>query len=501
EESKNLAEAVAHIDKRLVPFKKLFIREVETEDIERLMEIKMGRILRFNSDKADQHIANLHEQLEKVIHHLAHIVEYTVNWFIALKEKYGQLYPRKTEIRNFDSIEATKVVEANQKLYINREEGFIGTSLKKDEFVCNCSDIDDVILFYKDGKYKITKVAEKLYAGKNVLYINVFKRNDDRTIYNVVYRNGKDGVSYIKRFAISGITRDKEYDVTKGEAGSKVLYFSANPNGEAEVLKVTLKPKPRLKTLVFERNFCDIAIKGRSSMGNIFTKNDIHKIVLKQKGGSTLGGREVWFDRDVLRLNYDGRGVSLGEFDSDECILVLSKDGSFYTTNFELSNHFEDNLLLVEKFDEDKIWSAVLYDADQQFYYVKRFTLEPTPKKTSFIGENSNSRLLSLSTQIYPRLQLLFGGKDAEKEALEIDVEEFIGVKSYKAKGKRLTTLEIKDIVELEPIRFPEITEDEPELSAENEEIEEDTSVVTEEIEPIDRKKIIEDITGQMSLF
>jgi len=499
EESKNLAEAVAHIDKRLVPFKKLFIREVETEDIERLMEIKMGRILKFNSDKADQHIANLNEQLEQVKHHLAHIVEYTISWFVGLKEKYGHLYPRKTEIRNFDTIEVTKVVEANQKLYFNREEGFIGTGLKKDEFVCNCSDIDDIILIYKDGKYKVTKVAEKLYVGKNVLYINVFKRNDNRTIYNVVYRNGKDGVSYIKRFAITGVTRDKEYDITQGEAGTKIIYFSANPNGEAEVLKVTLKPKPRLKSLVFERDFSDIAIKGRMSMGNIFTKNDIHKIVLKQKGGSTLGGREVWFDKDVMRLNYDGRGVSLGEFDSDDSILVLSKDGCFYTTNFELSNHFEDNVLLLEKFDEDKVWSAVLYDGEQQFYYVKRFTLEQTNKKTSFIGDNPESRLLLMSTQVYPRLQVLFGGKDADREPQEIDVEEFIGVKSFKAKGKRLTTFEIKDIVELEPTRFPEVADEEPENTDEIEENDGNEKVDNEEV--IDKKKIIEDITGQMSLF
>ena len=384
-------------------------------------------------------------------------------------------------------------------MYFNREEGFIGTGLKKDEFVCNCSDIDDIILIYKDGKYKVTKVAEKLYVGKNVLYINVFKRNDNRTIYNVVYRNGKDGVSYIKRFAITGVTRDKEYDITQGEAGTKIIYFSANPNGEAEVLKVTLKPKPRLKSLVFERDFSDIAIKGRMSMGNIFTKNDIHKIVLKQKGGSTLGGREVWFDKDVMRLNYDGRGVSLGEFDSDDSILVLSKDGCFYTTNFELSNHFEDNVLLLEKFDEDKVWSAVLYDAEQQFYYVKRFTLEQTNKKTSFIGDNPESRLLLMSTQVYPRLQVLFGGKDAEREPQEIDVEEFIGVKSFKAKGKRLTTFEIKDIVELEPTRFPEVADEEPENTDEIEENDGNEKVDNEEV--IDKKKIIEDITGQMSLF
>ena len=510
EESKSMPEAVAHIDKRLIPFKANFIREVEEDDILKLMEIKMGRILKFNSEKADQSIAALNEQLEQIKNHLSNIVNYTIDWFTNLKEKYGKNYPRRTEIRSFDTIEVTKVIEANQKLYINKEEGFIGTALKKDEFVCNCSEIDDVIVFYKDGKFKVTKVSDKMYVGKNVLYLNIFKKNDKRTIYNVVYRNGKDGVSYIKRFAVNGVTRDKEYDITQGEPGSKILYFSANPNGEAETLKVTLKPKPRLKMLIFERDFSDIAIRGRISMGNIFTKNEIHKVALKQKGSSTLGGREVWFDRDVLRLNYDKRGTSLGEFHGEDLVLVITKDGQYYTTTFDLSNHYED-VFIIEKFDENKIWSVVLFDAEQQFYYVKRFTLEPSQKKVSFLGENPDSKMILLTTEVYPRIEVVFGGKDEGKEPAVIDVEEFIGVKSYKAKGKRVSTNEVEKIHELEPTRFPE-PEEEPESEQEEaeeadsaeveaEEIVSDTDTKIEEEKKVDKKKIIDEITGQMTLF
>ena len=297
-----------------------------------------------------------------------------------------------TEIRNFDTIEASKVVEANEKLYINREEGFIGMSLKKDEFVCNCSDIDDIIIFFRDGTYKVVKVSDKMFVGKNVLYLNVFKRNDNRTIYNVIYRDGKTAPHYIKRFAVTGVTRDKDYDLTKGTAGSRIVYFSANPNGEAETVKVILKPKPRQKLLVFEKDFSSIAIKGRASMGNLLTKAEVHKITLKQKGSSTLGGRQVWFDRDVLRLNYDGRGEALGEFLSDDQILVICQNGDFFTTNFDLSNHYEDNILIIEKFDSSKVWTAALWDADQKYNYLKRFQLESSSRKQNFLGENTESR-------------------------------------------------------------------------------------------------------------
>jgi topoisomerase IV subunit A len=456
ENAKSMDEALAHIEKCLAPFKEIFIREITRDDLLKLMEIRMARILKFNSDKAEELIAKIKEQVQEIDHNLLHIVDFTISWFVMLKEKYGKNFPRCTEIRNFDTIEATKVVEANEKLYINREEGFIGTALKKDEFVANCSDIDDIIIFYKDGKFKVVKVSEKMFVGKNILHLDVFKRNDKRTIYNVIYRHGKIGPYFIKRFSVIGITRDKEYDVTQGEAGSKVVYFTANPNGEAETVKVILKPKPRQKILSFEKDFTDIVIKGRQSMGNILTKADVHKITLKQKGGSTLGGRKVWFDPDVLRLNYDGRGNYLGEFQSDDQILIVSKSGEFYTSNFDLTNHYDKDILRIEKFDGNKVWTCALYDADQKFYYLKRFQLEPSAKKQSFLGENPNSQLILLTDTVYPRVSVVFGGTESYREALDLDAEEFIGVKSFKAKGKRVSTFQVEAIAELEPLRFPQ---------------------------------------------
>lgn len=456
EEASDMNAAVEHIAKRLIPFTKLFIREVTSDDILRLMEIKMGRILKFNTDKAAELITKYKAEIEEIEHNLANIIDYTISWFVMLKEKYGKAHPRMTEIRNFDTIVATKVVEANEKLYINREEGFIGTALKKDEYICNCSDIDDIIIFYKDGKYKVVKVSDKMFIGKNILYVNVFKKNDKRTIYNVIYKNGKAGPYYMKRFAVTGVTRDKEYDVSLGEDGSKIIYFSANPNGEAETIKVLLKPRPRQKVQVFEKDLSEIAIKGRQSMGNLLTKAEVHKITLKQKGKSTLGGRKVWYDPDVLRLNYDGRGNYLGEFQSDDHILVVNENGDFVTTNFDLSNHFEPGIIKLEKFDDKKAWTAVLYDADQEYIYLKRFTFEATNKTQNFLGENQGSKLLLLSDITYPRIEVVFGGNDSYRGSLEIDAEEFIAIKSFKAKGKRISTFEISKVRELEPLRFPE---------------------------------------------
>ena len=493
ENAKNMDEAIAHIDLRLTPFKPQFIREVTREDILKLMEIKMGRILKFNSDKSNEQIAHYKEEIEVINNHLANIVEYTINWFRMLKEKYGKNYPRVTEIRSFDTIEATKVVEANEKLYINRAEGFIGTGLKKDEYVCNCSDIDEVILFYRNGTYKVVKVCEKMFVGKEILYLNVFKRNDNRTIYNVIYRDGKAGFNYIKRFAITGVTRDKEYTVTKGTEGSRILYFSANENGEAETVKVILKPRPRQKLLVFEKDFSDIVIKGRGSMGNILTKAEVHKISLKQKGSSTLGGRMVWFDRDILRLNYDGRGEELGEFQSDDQILVILQNGDFYTTNFDLSNHYEANILIIEKYNANKIWTAVLYDADQKYFYLKRFQLDAGNKKQNFLGENPKSRLMILTDERFPRMEVVFGGHDTFREPLVIDAEEFIGVKGFKARGKRLSTFDIETINELEPVRFAPTAQ--PAVEGNKEDEDED-----EEADKSD-SDILDEITGQMKLF
>ena len=495
ENAGDMDEAVAHIDRRLEPFKPKLIREVTRDDILRLMEIKMGRILKFNSDKSDAFIAQTREQIDRINDRLAHIVEHTIQWFESLKEKYGASYPRRTEIRNFDTIEATKVVEANEKLYINRQEGFIGMSLKKDEFICNCSDIDDVIIFYRDGTYKVVKVADKMFVGKDILYVNVFKRNDNRTIYNVVYRDGKHGYNYIKRFAITSINRDKEYDLTKGTEGSRILYFSANPNGEAETVKVILKPKPRQKLFVFEKSFSDIAIKGRGSQGNLLTKSEIHKVSLKQKGSSTLGGRRVWFDWDVLRLNYDGRGEELGEFQSEEQILAIMPNGDFYATNFDLSNHYEANMMTLEKYQPNKVWTAVVYDADQKYYYLKRFLLEATARKQNFVGDNPKSRLILLTDEAYPRVEIVFGGNDAFREPLVLDAEEFVAVKGFKAKGKRVSSYEIDSVNELEPTRFatPE-AEASPIVSTDEE----------PESEPTDEQStadILDEITGQMKLF
>ena len=497
EQAKDMDAACAHIDDRLTPFYPTFIREVTKEDILKLMEIKMGRILKFNSDKAEDFIARTKEEIETINNHLANIVEYTTNWFKMLKEKYGKGFPRRTELRNFDTIEAAKVVEANEKLYINREEGFIGTALKKDEFIANCSDLDDVIIFYRDGRYLITPVAEKKFIGKNILYINIFKKNDKRTIYNAVYRDGKEGIHYMKRFAVTSVTRDREYDLTQGTPGSRVVYFTANPNGEAEVIKVTLKPNPRIRKITFEKDFSEIAIKGRQAMGVILSKYDVHKIALKQKGGSTLGGRKVWFDRDVLRLNYDGRGEYLGEFQSEDSILVILNNGEFYTTNFDLSNHYEDNVQIVEKYDPNKVWSAALYDADQQNYpYLKRFCFEAGSRKQNYLGDNKESKLILLTDEYYPRLEVIFGGHDSFREKLIIDADEFIAVKGFKAKGKRISTFNIEAINELEPVRFPEEKQEANEGDDETEEI--------ENLDPDNGKSeddIIDEITGQMKLF
>ena len=494
EQAKDMDAACEHIDERLTPYYPTFIREVTKDDILKLMEIKMARILKFNSDKAEELIARMKADVEEINRHLDHIVEYTVDWFRMLHEKYGKNFPRRTELRNFDTIDSTKVIEANEKLYINREEGFIGTSLKKDEFIANCSNLDDVIIFYRDGRYLVTPVADKKFIGKNVLYANVFKKNDKRTIYNVVYRDGKDGTCFIKRFAVTNVIRDREYDVTQGTPDSRIMYFTANPNGEAEVIKVTLKPNPRLRKIIFEEDFSQIGIKGRQAIGNILTRNPVHKITLKQRGGSTLGGRKVWFDRDVLRLNYDGRGEYLGEFHSEDRILVVQDNGDFYLTNFDLSNHYEGNIRILEKYDSNKVWTAVLYDADQQNYpYIKRFYFEPTTRKQNYLGENKANRLILLTDEYYPRLEITFGGHDSFRDPMVIEADEFIAVKGFKAKGKRLTTFTIDAINELEPTRQPEAH---PETETQEEE--------PEILDPDYGKSesdILDELTGQMRLF
>ena len=477
EESETWENVIETIDKGLEPFKKLLLREVTRDDIIKLTEIKIKRISKYDSKKSEEIIRGLEDEMKEVQNHLDNIIDFAINYFKQIRKKHGDGRDRKTEIRNLESIEATQVVVANQKLYADRQEGFIGTSLRKDEFVCDCSDIDEIIVFLRDGRYLITKVSEKTFVGKDIIHVAVFKRNDTRTIYNVIYRDGLNGNIMVKRCAIKGITRDKEYDITKGTKGSKILYMTANPNGEAEIVKVYLRPRPRLKKPVFEFDFSELSIKGRQSMGNILTKYAVHKIVLKDEGVSTLGGRKIWFEEEVLRLNDDGRGKYLGEFHNDDKILVITKSGKYRLASYDLMNHFEEDVLFVEKFRPDKIFSAVYYDADLEYYYVKRFTIDPTDKLTSFIGDNEESRLIKITEVEYPRLEVSFGGKHKNRDSEIIEIADFIGVKSYKARGKRLSNYEVKVVKELEPL------------------------IKETEVKPKESTNDDQDDTSQMSLF
>jgi topoisomerase IV subunit A len=452
EESETWEAVIEAIAIGLKPFKKRLLREVTRDDIIQLTEIKIKRISKYDAKKADEHIKGLETELEEVKNHLKNLIPFAINYFKQIKKKYGKGRDRKTEIRSFDTIEATKVVANNAKLYVNYKEGFVGTGLKKDEFVCDCSDIDDIIIIRKDGVYLITKVADKVFVGNDILYVQVFLKNDERTIYNIIYQDGKDGPLMAKRCAISGLTRDKEYNLSRGKAGSRIMYFSANPNGEAEVIKVHHKPRPRLKKLVIEFDFGQLNIKGKSSMGNIVTRNPVHKIALKEKGLSTLGGRKIWFDDAVSRLNVDCRGLFLGEFSADDKILVITKNGYFRNTGFDLSNHYEDNILVIEKFRPEKVYSVVYWDAEQKFYYVKRFIIEESEKPQCFINEDPESKLISITEVEYPRFEIHFGGKHKARNNEIIEVADFIGVKSYKAKGKRLTSYMVENIHEIEPV-------------------------------------------------
>ena len=503
EQAPTMDAACEHIDDRLTPYYPQMIREVSKDDILKLMDIKMARILKFNSDKADELILRLKDEIADIDDKLAHMVRVTIKWFQYLKDKYGADHPRLTEIRNFDTIEATKVAEANEKLYINRQDGFIGTGLKKDEFVCNCSDIDDIIIFYRDGKYKIIRVADKIFVGKNIIYLAVFKKNDSRTIYNVVYRDGRKGFYFIKRFNVTSVTRDREYDLTQGKEGSRVLYFTANPNGEAEVIKITFEPSVHKKKLFIDKDFSELLIKGKNAKGYLLTKYPVHRISLKSHGHSTLGGRKIWFDPDINRLNYDEHGQFLGEFHDDDQILVILKNGEFYLTNFDVSNHYENNILRIEKYQPDKVWTVVLYDADQQGYpYLKRFVVEASKRKQNFLGENANSQLLILTDTVYPLIKVVFGGNDAYREPIEIDAEQFIAVKGFKAKGKRISTWTIGSIEELEPQRFPEPeeTEEEAEETEEAEITDEGDEQETSD-SPETPSDIYKEEDGQLSLF
>ena len=499
EQAPSQRHADAHILKRLEPYKDMLIRPITPDDLQRLMEIKMARILRFNSEKAEAAIAAIKAEMAKIEKNLAAITEYTIKWFADLKKKYGDRFPRRTTLRSFDNIEAATVAERNERLYFNRSEGFIGTALKKDEFICNCSSLDDIIIFYRDGRYKIVKVAEKIFVDKNVIHVNVFKRNDSRTVYNVIYQNGKGGTYYMKRYAVTRVSRDKEYNLTPGLPGTRIAWFTANPNGEAEIVKVTLKPKPKLKVLQFDVDFSQMGIKNRASQGNIVTRNEVHRFSLKEKGASTLGGRKVWFDPDVLRLNYDERGTCLGEFMGQDKILVILKSGEYYLTDFSTEHHYEDNILVIQKYNPDTVWTAILDDADQGYTYIKRFIFEPTARPQRYLGDNPDSSLRLLSSTQGARFRVTLGGGDSFREPLVIDAWDFIGVKSSKARGKRLTTFTIESITEIDPRpvdddEIPDDTDQPQEIIVEDA-IEDNTSHQTSD------EEVRDEINGQTRIF
>lgn len=469
EQAPDMEHAIRRVDTLLEPFKPGFFREITDEDLIRLWEIKMARILKFNSSKADEKIARLDAEITRIGHDIEHIDETTERWYIHLKEKYGEHFPRLTTLRNFDSIEASKVAEANRRLYYDAEGQFLGTGLKDNEFLFTCSDIDDILVIYRDGTYKIVRVADKLYVGKSksnrIIHIGIFKKNDRRTIYNVIYRNGKGGNYYMKRFFITGLTREKEYDITKGLAGSRIEWLTANPNGEAETVRVSLADEPnalgrRPRNMELTINFADQLIKGKESLGNLVTKFRIKSICLEKRGTSTLGGREVWFDRDVIRLNYDRRGESLGIFQGDDKVLIITKNGEFFTSSYSDTNHYEDNILRIEKFDPDKEWTLVLFDNALGFPYLKRFKFEVSAKPQRFVGADEGGEILLLTDRTHARLLVNFGGADSVRPAVEIDADDFIAVKSFKAKGKRLTQYSLASIEDITP--EPEQPEESP---------------------------------------
>ncbi|WP_035648654.1 DNA gyrase/topoisomerase IV subunit A [Flavobacterium sp. ASV13] len=463
---------------RFEPFKKSFVRDITDDDLQRLTQIPMIRITRFDSDKADELISRLEEEMKEVEHNLEHLTDFAIAYFTKLKEKYGKGRERQTELRVFDNVEATKVVLRNTKLYVNREEGFVGTSLKKDEYVGDCSDIDDVIVFLRDGTLMITKVDAKTFIGKDIIHAAVFDKNDKRTIYNMMYRDGKSGPSYIKRFNVTGVTRDKAYDLTNGTNGSQVVYFSHNPNGEAEVVTILLRQVGTIKKLKFDIDFAKLAIKGRASKGNLVTKYPIKKIELKEKGISTLLPRKVWFDDTVKRLNVDARGELLGEFKPSDKILVISQSGKLKVIIPELSTHFEEDMIVLEKWKPKKPISAIYYDGEKERYFLKRFLVENEGKEESFITDHPNSQLEIVSTDYRPVAQLVFAKvKGVQKEDLHIDVEDFIAVKGFKALGNQLTSDKLKQVNLLDPLPYEEPVEEIPEKP---EVLEDDDSVETE---------------------
>jgi topoisomerase-4 subunit A len=451
-------EIFSEILKGLEPYKDIFKREITREDLVRLTEIKIRRISRYDIEKFYKDIEKIEQQIEEIKYNLSHLTDYTIKYFEKIKEKYGKGRERKTELKNFEEIEQARVVVRNQKLYVNRKDGYIGTSLTKDEFVTECSDIDDVIVFLQNGKYLVTKVSDKAFVGKNIIHIGLFNKNEKRTIYNVIYRDGRFGNIYAKRFAVTGVIRDKWYDVTKGTENSKVLYFSANPNGEAEIVSVFLKPRPRLKKLVFDFDFANLAIKSRGAQGNIVTKHEVHKVVLKEKGKSTLGGVKIWFDAEVNRLNDKESGVYLGEFFDDDTIITFYENGEFKRYSYDLHTHFEHGLMHIEKYSPDKVYTLFYKDTESGYVYVKRFSVKESEKSGSFLGEGNELIRIFYGNDV----GVVYKTKNKRGDISEYSefIPEFIGVKGYSTKGKRLTD---KEIVE---INFEEVKKEDDENEA-----------------------------------
>ena len=445
---------------KMLEYQGLLKRPITMEDIHKLVEKPVRKISKFDTKAVDEKLRGIEDEMEEVQNHLDHLTEFTINYFKNLKKKYGKEYPRQTELTGFESIAVTKVVSNNAKLYANKAEGFVGIALKKEdnaELICDCSDLSEIIVIHKDGKYVVTKVSEKAFFGKDILYVGLFDRNDQRTIYNVIYREGKTSVSYAKRFAVTSVTRDKEYDITQGTPGSELLWFTVNHNGEAETVKIYFRQRAKLKKLIDEYDFSQLLIKGRASRGNLVSKNPIQKIQLKSKGVSTIGGKDIWFDEDIQRLNEDGRGLHLGQFNTGDHILAIFKDGTYYTTSFDLSNRYQGDLLKIEKLDLNKTYTALYYDKGVDSFYVKRFSFDVSDNTAvSFISDTKGSYLVELSDDKHPQFEITFGGKHAHREQENVDAEEFIGKKGVQAKGKKVSAMDVKSVKFIEALHKPE---------------------------------------------
>ena len=484
----------------MLKYQGLLKRPILMEDINRLVEKPVRKISKFDTKAVDEKLRGIEAEMEEVQNHLDHLTDFTINYFKNLKKKYGKAYPRLTELVEFENIETTRVVSNNAKLYANKAEGFVGIALKKEdnaEFICDCSDLSEIIVIHKDGKYVVTKVSEKAFFGKDILYVGLFDRNDQRTIYNVIYREGKTSVSYAKRFAVTSITRDKEYDITQGTPGSSILWFTVNHNGEAETVKINFRPRPKLKKTTDEYDFSQLAIKGRAARGNLVSKNPIQKITLKSKGISTIGGKDIWFDEDIQRLNEDGRGMHLGQYNTGDHILAIFKDGTYYTTSFDLSNRYQGDLLKIEKLDTNKVYTALYYDKSVASFYVKRFSFDVSDNTAvSFISDSKGSYLVAISDDLHPQFEITFGGKNVNRDPEQVDAEEFIAKKGIQAKGKKVSSLDVKKVEFIEPIHKPEDDVVQEESEAENQAGEIDNSDVED---PIDI--MLEDDDPQLSLF